>query len=300
MIQRVFVLRFIATVLLLSLATQPIGFGNVSDYTGPLFDIHLHQTNSLALTDLIALVRKAGLTQAALLGPPPTDTNAVLLAEQQSVGFLYPFASIPRDATRDLFNSETARLLEEQLKDKTRYGIGEVALRHRSGPSVPGSSYPADGPVVLQIYDLGARYKVPVLVHVEHEFSAELERGLEHNRSAIIIWAHMGDGQPSLVRDMLKRHANLYLDISSRNPYFRRGMPLGDQSLTNPDGSLKNDWKLLFEEYADRILLGIDLNNERYTLLVQLISYYRSVLGQLTPPTAEKIAYKNAQKLLKL
>jgi hypothetical protein len=46
--------------------------------------------------------------------------------------------------------------------------------------------------------------------------------------------------------------------------------------------------------------LGIDLNNERYTLLVQLISYYRSVLGQLTPPTAEKIAYKNAQKLLKL
>ncbi|MBI1743738.1 amidohydrolase family protein [Candidatus Acetothermia bacterium] len=270
-------------------------------YTGPLFDVHLHQTSSLSLSDLIKVVQKAGLSRAVLLGPPATDTNVVLAAETQNPNFVFPFG-YPTDpqTNRQVLNGDTVRLIEQQLDSKARRGIGEISLRHMSGPNVPGNNYPADGPVALQIYDLAASRKVPVTVHVEFEFSTELERGADHNRNAIIIWAHMGDGPPSLVRDILRKHPNLYVDISSRNPYFQRGRPIEDQTLTNSDGSLKSDWKSVFEEFADRVLFGIDLNNDRYLLLDQLIPYYRSVLGQLTPQTAEKIAYKNAQKLLGL
>jgi len=52
---------------------------------------------------------------------------------------------------------------------------------------------------------------------------------------------------------------------------------------------------------ARRFLLGLDINNaERLQVLDQLVAYYRLVLGQLAPATAEKLAFKNARRLLGL
>ncbi len=239
-----------------------------------------------------------------LLGAGTSFPNSepVVSAERQNPDYLFPFANVQRDpgAERLLFNDQTVSYIEQQLKNNGWRGIGEVSLRHQAGHDVAGNNYPADGPVALQIYDLGASRKIPVNVHVEHEYSDELERGLDHNRNATIIWAHMGDAQPSLIRDMLKKHPNLYTDISSRNPYYQRGHPISDQSLTNNDGSLKSDWKSLFEEYPDRVLFGTDITRDRMGQLDQVLAYSRSILAQLSPQTSTKIGAANAKKLIGL
>jgi arylsulfatase A-like enzyme/predicted TIM-barrel fold metal-dependent hydrolase len=274
-----------------------------SSYPGPLFDAHTHLSSVMSSPDLVALLRNAGLSGVFLFFGPPVlnDITLLLNAQKQNPDFVFPFALVPRDPqTRQLLlNDATLQFIEQQLNTGVMRGIGEVSLRHNPDPTSP-SSAPADHPIMLKIYDLAASRKIPVTVHVEYEFSAELERALAHNRSASIIWAHMGDGQPPLIRDMLSKHANLYVDISTRNPFFQRGRPISEQTLTNKDDSLKEGWRSVFEEFSDHFLFGLDIGGrtDRHLWLDQLVAYYRSVLGQLTPQTAEKIAYRNAQKLL--
>ena len=119
--------------------------------------------------------------------------------QQENPDYVFPFAQVRRDrTTRELLLDEgTVAFLRRQLDNAVMYGIGEISLRHRPFAFSPpeGDNYPADGPVALQIYDLAASEGIPVIIHLEHEFSDELARALEHNRSTIIIWAHMGDAQ---------------------------------------------------------------------------------------------------------
>ena len=95
---------------------------------------------------------------------------------------------------------------------------------------------------------------------------------------------------------------NLYADLSTRNPYFERGWPMGLQSLSDGPtgmGSLKVGWKNLFEDHPDRFLFGLDLASEtRWLQMPDVVAYYRTVLGELSQATAEKIACENARVLL--
>lgn len=142
---------------------------------------------------------------------------------------------------------------------------------------------------------------MPVTVHVEHEYSRELERAVAQNPKTTIVWAHVGSGPPTLARELMRRYPNLYADLSTRNPVFRMGIPLETNSLTGTDGRLKDEWRAAFDEFPDRFLLGLDVNNtERLQQLAELVSYYRAVLGQLPPAIAEKIAYRNARRLIGL
>ena len=243
----------------------------------------------------------AGISGVVLIGPP-----MVLREAQRSYpDFVFPFAGVRRDRNSGqvVLNEETVGLLRQQLDLGGVYGIGELSLRHRPFAFSPpeGDNYPADGPIALQIYDLAAEFNVPVNVHVEHEFSEELERALEHNRSTVIVWAHVGDGPPSLAVEMMRAHPNLYADISTRNSVCERGVPIEEQSLTSEDGMLKEGWREVFEEFPDRFLFGLDLGPEnRYQVIDQVVEEYRSVLAQLAPSTAEKIANGNIKRLLGL
>jgi len=273
-------------------------------YTGPLFDAHSHLTQSLPPDGLILLMRKAGLARAVIFGPMIMDDSVILQLQKKNPDFVFPFAQLPRDPStrRVMLNESGITFVRKQLDTGVMRGIGEISVRHRAfgGSSQGGDQNPADDPILLNVYDLAAERRIPVNIHMEHEYSAELERALAHNPHAVIIWAHMGDGPCSLVKSLMENHSNLFADISCRNPYFQRGNSLQEQSLTDPNGDLKSDWKSLFEEFPDRFMFGLDLGFDRYNSLDKLIEYYRSVLGQLTPGTAEKIGHKNIESLLNL
>ncbi|MFQ5693383.1 MAG: amidohydrolase family protein [Nitrospinota bacterium] len=272
------------------------------DYRGRcLFDAHLHLNPAVRPKGMLARVVNTGVSGVVLFG----RTNDLPAVRRKNPGFVFPFVQLPRDPrTKELLlNEESVGLLREALEAGGVYGIGELPLRHFPFPFSPpgGDNNPADGPLALRIYDLAADVRVPVNVHVEHEFSDELERALAHNRNAVIIWAHMGDAPASLVLEMMRRHPNLYADISARNPLYRRRRPAGPQSLTREDGTLKEEWREVFEAFPGRFMFGTDVGPRgRLNIVEEVVAYYRSVLAQLTPSTAEKIANGNIKRLLGL
>ena len=64
---------------------------------------------------------------------------------------------------------------------------------------------------------------------------------------------------------------------------------------------LKDDWKTLMETHPGRVMVGTDVGpGDRHLDVVEVVSYYRTLLGQLTPDTADQIAHANARALIGL
>lgn len=283
-------------------------------YEGKLFDAHFHliSPRDVMPPQCAAFLRDAGIAGAFLIVPyQPALTNLLTVMERSSPGFFYPSVTVPHDAKGDLmYDEEGLRIMEQNLNNGLMHGLGEIPLRHPVFKRSPGGDWPADGPNQLKLYALAAKYKVPINVHVDYDSAPELDRALSRYPEATVIWAHCGDAPPTLVREMMKQHDNLRADISCRNPYFHRRFSIDQQSLTGGDGTIKADWKALFEEYPDRFMFGSDVggaadsmssagDNEppRHKQLKEVVQYYRSVLGQLNPATAEKIGWQNAEHL---
>lgn len=94
---------------------------------------------------------------------------------------------------------------------------------------------------------------------------------------------------------MLTRHPNLMADLSARSPWLGPGTVL-----LRPDGSLLPEWSGVLHEFADRIVVGLDLFvPQHYSLayVSQMANYYRGILGQLDAGVAQLIAYQNAERI---
>lgn len=272
-------------------------------YAGPIFDAHAHMIRPgvgalarpggpVAPFEIVDRLRAAGVSGMFLFAAPA-------MVQRKYAGLVYAFVTAPHDpATQGpSFTAGTPALIEEKLRSEGARGIGELPLRHRP----TSNAHAADGPVPMQIYEVAGRHRVPVTVHVEHEYSRELDRAVAANPKTVFIWAHVGSGPAPVARDLMRKFPNLNADVSTRNPIFRMGIPIEQNSLTTSDGRLKDEWRAAFEEFPDRFLLGLDINNtDRLQQLDELVVYYRSVLGQLTAAAAEKIAYRNAHRLLGL
>lgn len=308
-------------------ATSAATAASPGAYTGPLFDAHAHvirltspghgrpgapsagaaggrgpgrqptataptatmDGGDVGIDELIDRLRRAGVSGAYLFASPPA-------VARKYPDFVFGFVTVPHDPVKHApaVDDRAPASIEQMLKEGAR-GIGELPLRHK--PS--GNLHAADGPVPMGIYALAAQYKVPVTLHVEHEYARELERGLAQNPSTTFIWAHVGSGPATLARDLMRRYSNLYADLSTRNPIIRMGIPVEQNSMTGASGRIRDDWRQLFEEFPDRFVVGLDVNNpDRLQQLDELVRYYRAVLGQLPAPVAEKLAYRNARRLL--
>ena len=74
----------------------------------------------------------------------------------------------------------------------------------------------------------------------------------------------------------------------------------GDAFRITDGGKLTPEWKRLFERYPDRFLLGSDTwISQRWDSYGSIMAEYRGWLAQLPQGVAEKIAYRNAEKLFK-
>lgn len=256
--------------------------------TMPLFDAHAHARS----TDDIALLSSKGVTAGVVL--QGTDTNG--LQAQMSDAKVIAFAPIPA-------NLDQAAVMQVQMRLNAGFkGVGEMSLR-----LPPINATAADDPFALMIYAAAANQVVTVHYDPEDDGTAwntdyvdQLENALDESLDTTFIWAHMGDAQPTLVRTLIEAHDNLYADLSARADVWDRDKPLDLQSLTETDGALKADWKLLFADHPDRFLWGSDFKDERWDDLDAVLLYSRGVLAQVAPATAEKIGYQNAELMFGL
>lgn len=286
--------------------------------TMQLFDGHDHlrvANLAEAQADLATLAAQGvSLGMLALGTLDPAELAIALALQSSGTDVVFAYVNplhVAGPGGEKTFDATTLAFVQAQLDAGAR-GIGETILRH-SGPAALAANIPANQAVAMDLYAEAAARGVPVSIHFEtRDKSApdtdiasrvlELRSALSTNPETIFIWAHLGDTGPTLVRTLIEDYTNLYADLSSRNPYFVRGWPVEHQSLSGEPmgtGSLDPDWKQLFEDHPDRFLIGLDLASEdRWSQLVEVVSYYRGVLGELSQEAAEKIACKNARALL--
>ncbi len=272
-------------------------------YEGTLIDVHSHAIPDLTIDRIISCLDKARVTRVVLM-PRQGATDAMVLNFYE----IFPDRIIPFIGfqNRRWCHDQDVTFphhVESQLRKEKFKGLGEIVLRHYGVPerNVSGFDIPADSHLMMQIVDLAARYHVPVLIHHEAEDKTipPLERTIEHNRETIVIWAHQGRADPDTIQTLLSKHPNLYFDIAGLDPYVKYGQE--KNPIASQDCILYEKWKQLYETYSDRFLFGVDtVFLDHWDKYVEWVNIYRKLMGQLTPETAEKLGYKNAQKLLGL
>jgi hypothetical protein len=189
--------------------------------------------------------------------------------------------------------------------------IGEALLRHWGETSTP-----ADDPVALQIYDLCAKFQVPITVHQDSgEYRAaytELERALDHSPNCVFVfhgwWLGQGHLTTRSLEGLILRHPNLYVELAGElelsAPPWTEQTFLGKTSrdpFSYSDGRIRDEWRSLFENHPDRFINGFDFFTQsayKFESIKMRADYWRNLLGQLNQKAAEEIAYKNVEDIL--
>ncbi len=245
---------------------------------------------------------------------------------------------IHEEARDGVVSSELAqrfRRRAEEILALGAVGFGEIAGLHLSFSfDHPFESVPADHPLLLLLADIAADHDVVIDFHNElivKDIKTPdwltspanppsliknidgLERLLDHNIKAKIIWAHAGSDNighwtVDVSRRLLTAHPNLYMSL-------RMGAGQGDATakMNHPIGAggiLRPEWRQLLTDFPDRFVIGGDQfftapfssgAASRYSGYAEKIRRRTDHFLTLLPPqVARKIGYENAIALYKL
>ena len=272
-------------------------------YEGSMIDAHAHpiQWSRDWMVETLQLYHQVGVDKVIFF-----DGNEALEAHR-----LKPNEIIPSLYVRYMNRTSTVKDLEAALRQGFMW-VGEALLRHWGETNTP-----ADDPVALQIYDLCAKYRVPITIHQDSKdyrgAYEELERALDRSPNCIFIFHGwwLGPGHLSMknLERLIARHPNLYVELAGELE-ASPGPPWTEQTFVGgtardlfayPDGRIKEEWRNIFEKYPDRFINGFDLwTQSAYTLenLKIRVEYWRNLLGQISQDAAEKLAFRNVESLL--
>jgi hypothetical protein len=271
-------LRHLASLLGLVVAlAAPLARG---DDRMPIFDAHLHYnrepTYFFPLDSVLELFRRNRVTGILATSRPNNGTHALVAANPADirvVPFIRPYR-VRSDVGSWFDDPSIQELIATEFARGGYVGIGEFHLHGRQ----------ADTPWVRRTVDFAVANNLYLHAHADDD---ALEILFRHNPKARVIWAHTGFGTPpEKVEALLLRYPNLWGELSYRD------------GITGPDGRLSEAWRRLFERYPERFLVGSDTwTNSRWQDYDAIIAGYRAWLAQLPRDAAEKIAFRNAERL---
>ena len=161
----------------------------------------------------------------------------------------------------------------EDLLSKRKYvAIGEFHI------------YGADAelPNMRRIVEL-ARQK-GLFLH-SHSDSAAVDIHFRQDPNARVLWAHSGFERPENVVAMLRKYTTLFCDLA-----FLTSHASG--------GKVAPAWREAFLAFPDRFLVGTDsFTPERLHYAAEHARWSRQWLADLPKDVAEKIGYKNGERL---
>ena len=247
----------------------------------PLIDVHSHYTGTPRRTaqEFIEAMDATGIGRMVLfMGESFTGggDRASELQKYPERFVLFYTGPIANDTARAKIRSGDPKAVKELLADYEQAlksglygGLGEIHAYQM----------PPDSPAIRGV---------------------EMERALQAYPKAAVIWAHTGTFlPPAAIMDLLRTHPNLYFDLAIKNKRLRSdGYPILFGM------TLREDWRQLFESYPDRFFVGFDFpgvgyfHGTRLETARESTEFIRAILMQLTPSTARKIAYENAQAML--
>ena len=242
----------------------------------PIFDAHVHYSQDawerMPPKEAIALLRKAGVKRA-LVSSSNDDGNQKLYAEAPDLILPSLRTYRTRADIGTWFKDEgVAAYLQERLKKYRYAAIGEF---HVFGAD-------ADAPVARLAVQLAKQYKL--FLHAHSDIDA-VERIFKQDPNARVLWAHSGFERPEKVREMLRKHKNLWCDLAFRNDHAA-------------GGKLDADWRAAFMEFPDRFMVGTDTYTaERWHYVVEHANWSRGWMADLPRDVAERIAYRNGDAI---
>ncbi len=264
-----------------------------ADYTGPLFDAHLHYNEEAAngphlLADVLARMQKSGV-KAIVANSRPNDGSKALAASPETrkagitvVPFIRPYRNradydswFKDETIYDMVQAEFARGVVGDQAGPFK-GIGEFHLYDSAN---------ANGAVAKKLMVFAAKNKLAVLAHVD---DAAIDLLMAHAADARLIWAHTGIGGAPAARvdELLKKYPQLMGELS-----YRPG-------LTCDGNKLCSEWHALLLKHQNRFMIGSDTwVNQRWQYYQELMLGYRVWLGDLPPDVARKIGWSNGADL---
>jgi hypothetical protein len=270
------------------------GQAQAADYSGPLFDAHLHYNEEAyqgphPLDDVLARMQRNGV-RAIVANSRPNDGTKTLAsagAQTRAAGVaVVPFIRLYRNRADydNWFRDESIYTMVQ-----TEFARGTAAGPYRGiGEFHLYDSANANGPVAKKLMQFAAEKQLAVLAHVD---DVAIDLLMAHAPGARLIWAHTGiGGAPAArVQALLDKYPRLMGELS-----YRPGLTCGE-------GSLCPEWRALLLKYPDRFLIGSDTwVNQRWMYYDELMRGYRRWLGDLPPEVARRIAWDNGANLFQL
>jgi hypothetical protein len=272
-----------------------------AEYTGPVFDAHLHYNVEAQgphpVPDVLARMQRSGV-RAIVANSRPNDGTRTLAdarTETAAAGVtVVPFVRLYRnredystwfqdDSIYDMVLAELAR----GTASGPYRGIGEFHLYDSAN---------AAGPVAQKLMALAEARKLVVLAHVDDAAIDGLMQPTPSRGKAVrLMWAHTGIGGVPVerVKALLDAYPLLMGELS-----YRPGLTCSGGATTVV---LCPQWRQLLMAYPDRFLLGSDTwVNQRWQYYGETFAEYRAWLGDLPPAVARKIAWDNGARLFGL
>jgi hypothetical protein len=263
-----------------------------ADYTGPMFDAHLHYNDDAQsphpIHDVLGRMQRNGVKAIIANSRPNDGTKNLAAAKAQAAQAgvtVVPFIRLYRNrADYDTwFRDETIySMVQSELAQGTASGpyrgIGEFHLY---------DSQNANGAVATKLIKLAEEKQLAVLAHVD-DAAIDLLMAHAPKKSIKLIWAHTGIGSvsPERVRSLMQTYPGLMGELS-----YRPG-------LTDANGQLSPEWRALILAFPTRFMIGSDTwVNQRWQYYDDLMKGYRTWLGGLPANVARQVAWDNAAAL---
>lgn len=241
-----------------------------------LNDGHIHYNRdiwkSLSPQQALELLKENNIRRAIVFSRPTEGTEKLYqLAPDKVIPFVMPYRNF-RDKFTWHSDLSIVDYVKGHLDSGIYHGIGEFHLykKHK------------DSDVARQLMQLAADYKISISAHADYETIITL---VEQQPQVRVIWAHCGmSHRVADVRAAIEKYDNLHCELSFRYNMF------------DDDFNLKPAWKSLFEEHADRFILGMDTYiGRRWANLAEQTEFARDWLVQLSEQARNKIARDNIQ-----
>ncbi len=271
-----------------------------ADYSGPLFDAHLHYNEEAfngsegphPLADVLARMQRNGVRAIIANSRPNDGTRSLAQAPQtrQAGVTVVPFVRLYRnraDYTGWFRDESIYEMVQAELARGTAAGpyrgLGEFHLYESAN---------ANAPVARKLMALAEEKDLAVLAHVDDE-AVDLLMAATPSKGARVrlIWAHTGIGGAPVARvdQLMAKYPRLVGELS-----YRPG-------LTCEGGKLCPEWRQLLLKYPTRFVVGSDTwINQRWQYYDATMKGYRTWLGDLPPDVARRIAWDNGASLFGL
>ena len=246
----------------------------------PIFDAHIHYKEpawgAYPVGSVVRLMDKTGVAMGLVSSTP--DEGTIMLweyAPNRVVPELRPYHGEAGSSNWTEF-PEMADYIEGRLEKYPHEGIGEFHIRNRRM---------WDEDLFRDLIKMAKAQDLYLHVHSDAEpirWLYDLDPGVK------IIWAHAGLGEPaSEVYRLMSDYPELLADTSLREHAI---LGYGDE--------LDPTWKKIIFDYQDRLMVGSDTwVNSQWDDYEAIIASNRKWLSKLPRSVAEKIAYKNAERL---